>query len=318
MNQIRAIERLNETELANVTPPSASWHADYRDTSFVYIGGLPTAPEKSKSNPNPSNNNELTEGDIITIFSQYGEPVYINMVRDKETGRSKGFAFLKYEDQRSCDLTVDNLGGALVLGRKLRVEHVRYKVKEGEKIWDNTAGEVGVEEKEESEESEEERPLIKEERELAILMKEHDDEDPMKAYLVEQKREEVKEALANMKDGGKKEGKRKHRHRHRVRSEDDVNENKERRHKDSREKRDVDDDSKRRRRKIEDQSADDKDWSERRRRRSPDRDNGKPSRRGDIYEEDRRPHKTYRSRRDEYISGERSRSRERRRSRRYS
>ena len=35
-------------------------------------------------------------------------------MRDKETGRSKGFAFLKYEDQRSTILAVDNFNGAKV------------------------------------------------------------------------------------------------------------------------------------------------------------------------------------------------------------
>src|ERR1700749_1640150 len=99
MNSIRQTQQLNQRELDNCTPPSASWHRDYADTAFVYIGGL---------------DSELTEGDVITIFSQYGEPVYLNLVRDKETGKSKGFAFLKYADQRSCELAVDNLGGAIV------------------------------------------------------------------------------------------------------------------------------------------------------------------------------------------------------------
>ena len=53
-------------------------------------------------------------------------------MRDKETGKSKGFAFLKYEDQRSTDLAVDNLGGATILGRTLRVDHTRYKKRDGE------------------------------------------------------------------------------------------------------------------------------------------------------------------------------------------
>lgn len=50
------------------------------------------------------------------------------MPRDKETGKSRGFAFLMYEDQRSTVLAVDNLNGAKVLERILRVDHVKdYK-----------------------------------------------------------------------------------------------------------------------------------------------------------------------------------------------
>jgi len=38
------------------------------------------------------------------------------LVRDEATGDSKGFAFLKYEDARSCVLAVDNLCGTKVGG----------------------------------------------------------------------------------------------------------------------------------------------------------------------------------------------------------
>jgi RNA-binding motif X-linked protein 2 len=48
----------------------------------------------------------------------------INMPRDAETGKPKGFCFLMYEDQRSTVLAVDNMTGAQVLGRTIRVSHV--------------------------------------------------------------------------------------------------------------------------------------------------------------------------------------------------
>ncbi|OJD27604.1 hypothetical protein ACJ73_01007 [Blastomyces percursus] len=232
MNAIRQVQELNKRELENVVPPEASWHADYRDTAYIYIGSLPY---------------DLSEGDILTIFSQYGEPVHLNLVRDKETGKSKGFAFLKYEDQRSTDLAVDNLGGATVLGRIIRVDHVRYKRKEEEGLEDNvatlTVGETGRGESRRDGHGEErarrrttkhsesdtdtedrripQKPLMKEEKELQKLIKEHDDEDPMKEYLIQEKREEVARALERSStrkkrrgDSAEREDKHGHRHRH--------------------------------------------------------------------------------------------------------
>ena len=38
----------------------------------------------------------------------------LHLVREKDTGKSKGFAFLKYEDQRSTVLAVDNFNGIKV------------------------------------------------------------------------------------------------------------------------------------------------------------------------------------------------------------
>lgn len=218
MQSIRQVARLNETELEKVVPPNASWHTDYRDTAYIYIGGLPF---------------ELSEGDILTIFSQYGNPVDIKLIRDKDTGKSRGFAFLKYEDQRSCDLAVDNLSGAGVMGRVVSVDHTRYKKKDGEVETVGDDVDAGDETDQEGEsrrkrrrsesDSEGERPLIKEEIELQKLIAEHDEGDPMKAYMVEQKKAEVQEALKAVAKKPK-EKERRHRHRHhRSRGEEREN-----------------------------------------------------------------------------------------------
>lgn len=86
----------------------ASWHQKYESCPFIYVGGLPTA---------------ITEGDLLAMFEQYGIVVHINLVRDAETGKSRGFAFLKYRDPRSAVLAVDNFTGTEVGGRTLRVDH---------------------------------------------------------------------------------------------------------------------------------------------------------------------------------------------------
>ena len=54
------------------------------------------------------------------IEHRYGEIVNINLVRDKKTGKSKGFCFLAYQDQRSTVLAVDNLNGIKVCMQRNR------------------------------------------------------------------------------------------------------------------------------------------------------------------------------------------------------
>jgi len=184
----------------------ASWHSDYRDTAYIYIGGLPF---------------ELSEGDIITIFSQYGEPTFVNLVRDKETGKSKGFAFLKYEDQRSTDLAVDNLGGTKIMNRVLKVDHTRYKKKdddseesqrlENSKLYSRSMDHQS----DRNQKGEVARPMLKEERNLLNLMQEHDDDDPMKEFLIREKKEEVAVALSRSQDTNRiANSRRRHHHRY--------------------------------------------------------------------------------------------------------
>ena len=47
----------------------------------------------------------------------------------QDTGKSKGFGFLCYEDQRSTILAVDNFNGLKLCKRTIRVDHVQtYKL----------------------------------------------------------------------------------------------------------------------------------------------------------------------------------------------
>jgi RNA-binding motif X-linked protein 2 len=110
MNNVRSIEQLNEREMQlGITVGKGSWHDEYADSAYVFIGGL--SPE-------------LTEGDVLVLVSQFGTPIDVNLIRDKETGVSKGFAFVAYADQRSTVLAVDNFTGVLFMGKTLRCDHV--------------------------------------------------------------------------------------------------------------------------------------------------------------------------------------------------
>lgn len=123
LTNVKNIKKLAEQELSG--DRKSSWHDQYKDSAWIFIGGLPY---------------DLTEGDIITVFSQYGEVVNINLIRDKDTGKQKGYGFLCYEDQRSTILAVDNFNGTKILGRIVRVDHVaNYKApKESKKIDEET------------------------------------------------------------------------------------------------------------------------------------------------------------------------------------
>lgn len=46
---------------------------------------------------------------------RYGEIVNINLIRDHKTGKSRGFGFICFEDQRSTNLSVDNFNGIKVI-----------------------------------------------------------------------------------------------------------------------------------------------------------------------------------------------------------
>jgi len=117
-NRIKEIANACNRELELGTPSSASWHAEYKHSAYVFAGGLPY---------------KLNEGDIIQVFSQVGEIVDCNLLRDGKTGKSKGSCFIAYEDQRSTVLAVDNFNGTKILGRTIYCDHVKqYRIPDEE------------------------------------------------------------------------------------------------------------------------------------------------------------------------------------------
>ena len=114
MNKVKHIERITNKELQDLTPLTASWHNDYADSAYVFLGGL---------------NFLMNEGDLVTVCSQFGEVVDCRLARDKKTGKFKGFGWLAFEDQRSTVLAVDNLNGTELCGRTICCDHVKqYKI----------------------------------------------------------------------------------------------------------------------------------------------------------------------------------------------
>jgi RNA-binding motif protein, X-linked 2 len=97
MNTILEIQKINERELElGLAGTAASWHVTYGTSAWIYVGNVSF---------------DLTEGDLICVLSQYGEVDDFWLVRNDETGISRGYGYAKYEDARSCVLAVDNLIG---------------------------------------------------------------------------------------------------------------------------------------------------------------------------------------------------------------
>jgi len=62
---VKEISRINERELA-LNVGNSSWHDQYKHSAYIYVGGLDF---------------ELTEGDVVTIFSQFGEGAFSSFSR---------------------------------------------------------------------------------------------------------------------------------------------------------------------------------------------------------------------------------------------
>lgn len=66
-----------------------------------------------------------TEDSIRLMFEEYGAVERVNIVRDRDTGQPRGFAFVEMTDPAEADRAIAALNGANVGGRALNVNEAR-------------------------------------------------------------------------------------------------------------------------------------------------------------------------------------------------
>jgi len=76
----------------------------------LFIGSLPYS----------TTNSQLEE-----IFSKFGKVVSCDVVTDRYSGQSKGFAFVEMENDKEADEAINKLNGTELEGRKIVVNVAR-------------------------------------------------------------------------------------------------------------------------------------------------------------------------------------------------
>src|SRR6476660_1534743 len=68
-----------------------------------------------------------TESSIRSLFEPYGQVDRVNLVTDRDTGRSRGFAFVEMTDSAEADRAIAALNGTDLDGRALNINEARPK-----------------------------------------------------------------------------------------------------------------------------------------------------------------------------------------------
>ena len=76
-------------------------------------------------------NYEATEDSVRALFERYGKVTSARIMTDRETGRSRGFAFVEMENESGADQAISALNGYSMDGRALNVNEARPKPERG-------------------------------------------------------------------------------------------------------------------------------------------------------------------------------------------
>jgi len=76
----------------------------------LYVGGLPY---------------KTGDDELNSLFTNYGKVTSAKVIKDKFSGRSRGFGFVEMEDDNEAMVAVSKLNGSEYEGRKLIVNEAR-------------------------------------------------------------------------------------------------------------------------------------------------------------------------------------------------
>lgn len=69
----------------------------------------------------------VADEDLHDFFAEYGEVSSAKVIKDKFTGRSRGFGFVEMADEESAKKAIQELDGATVEGRDISVTVAKPK-----------------------------------------------------------------------------------------------------------------------------------------------------------------------------------------------
>ena len=68
---------------------------------------------------------DSTEDDIRQLFNAFGTVERVNVITDRETGRSRGFGFVRMPNEDEARDAIEGLNGTQLQGRTLAINQAR-------------------------------------------------------------------------------------------------------------------------------------------------------------------------------------------------
>jgi RNA recognition motif-containing protein len=83
---------------------------------------------------------EVTQDDIMNVFTEYGTVKRVQIPTDRETGRKRGFAFVEMASEAEESAAIEALDGAEWMDRTLKVNKAKPREQRGPRGGDNRGG----------------------------------------------------------------------------------------------------------------------------------------------------------------------------------
>jgi RNA recognition motif-containing protein len=68
-----------------------------------------------------------TEDELREAFAAYGEVASVNIITDRDSGRSKGFGFVEMSTEEEATAAINGLNGTELGGNTIKVDQARSR-----------------------------------------------------------------------------------------------------------------------------------------------------------------------------------------------
>ena len=72
----------------------------------------------------------MTNVDMFNLFSPYGNLISVRIMVEKDSGRSRGFGFVSYDNPESAAFAIKELNGYAIGNKRLKVQHKQIRPKD--------------------------------------------------------------------------------------------------------------------------------------------------------------------------------------------
>jgi len=92
--------------------PFLNFAAGGSDMKSLFVGNL---------------DSETTQEELRQLFETYGEVVQVHIIRDRDSGLPRGFAFVEMTNEAEAEKAIRALNGSILRDRTLSVSYARHR-----------------------------------------------------------------------------------------------------------------------------------------------------------------------------------------------
>lgn len=132
-HQMPQMDYASHHQMQSMPKSSQPHHHQPHHLPYFLTPGPPIQTMDTNKGPDGANlfifhiPNHFTNIDMYNLFAPFGQLISVRIMVEKDTGRSRGFGFVSYDNADSAAVAIKELNGMVVANKRLKVQHKQIR-----------------------------------------------------------------------------------------------------------------------------------------------------------------------------------------------